>query len=328
MERAIKVISIFLINFLFLTLSAHADFRFEVRIVQFQPTDAPPEKVDILGLVKDTQEFYRNEMQRHDYGPKTFRVEKFAGKFRVHSVNGKHSSAHYATGTWDKLQKELAAELMRSNNIYIIAINGLENMEIKQEITSGVAQSYHCGASGGELFLAGSSPHLDLSILVRGLGIAFGIRSNISDPKSIMMHNAVIEEQDTLSDYEARWLEKSPYFNPPHPIDSVPEMQAVHPIIVGKDKIRIRVDLASRNALHQAIAIRNWEEVIGWDFLSGTEDTAHFQIEKMLLKDVRSIEMLVMDIKGLNCVYQVKVDLAASVNAKEKKLISWAKIKK
>ena len=65
MKKQIKAISSFLIFCLFITLSAHADFRFEVRIVQFQPTDAPPEKFDILELVNDAQEFYRNEMQRH-----------------------------------------------------------------------------------------------------------------------------------------------------------------------------------------------------------------------------------------------------------------------
>ena len=35
MKKEIKAISSFLILFLFTTLSAHADFRFEVRIVQF-----------------------------------------------------------------------------------------------------------------------------------------------------------------------------------------------------------------------------------------------------------------------------------------------------
>ena len=57
MKKEIKVISSFLIIFLFLTLNAHADFRFQVRIVQFQPTDAPAEKVDIVEIAKGAQEF-------------------------------------------------------------------------------------------------------------------------------------------------------------------------------------------------------------------------------------------------------------------------------
>lgn len=112
------------------------------------------------------------------------------------------------------------------------------------------------------------------------------------------------------------------------PIDSRPRIEAVLPVIVGRETIRIRVDLSGRNELHQAIVTRNWEEVIAYDYLSGAEDTAHFQIERNLLENVFVIEMHVMDIKGNNCVYDIKVDLAASVNAKQKKLIPWASRKR
>ena len=129
MKKEIKAISSFLIIFLFITLSAYADFRFQVRIVQFQPTDAPPEKIDILEFVKDSQEFYRHEMQRHGYGPKTFKFEAFAGKLRVHTVIGKHPIEHYAIEIREKISPELPNELKRPNNIYIIVVNGLQGIE-------------------------------------------------------------------------------------------------------------------------------------------------------------------------------------------------------
>ena len=327
MKKQIKAISSFLIFCLFITLSAHADFRFEVRIVQFQPTDAPPEKFDILELVNDAQEFYRNEMQRHGYGPKTFKVEKIAGKIRVHTANGKHPIKHYTTETIEKVIQDLPAELKRLNNIYIVVINGLQEIKHSNIITVGIARSSHCGASGGEICLAGASPTLDLRVLVNTLGISFGLRHNISNPKSIMKAT-LGADQNEFSDYEARWLDKSHYFNPPHPIDSQPEIKTVHPVIIGREKIRIRVDLSSPNELHQAIAMKHWKDVIAYDFLSGTEATAHFLIEKNLLERVFSIDMLVMDIKGNSCVYDVRVGLAASVSANQKKFIPWANIKR
>lgn len=325
MKKEIKAISSFLIIFLFITLSAYADFRFQVRIVQFQPTDAPPEKIDILEFVKDSQEFYRHEMQRHGYGPKTFRVENFAGKFRVHTVNGKHPIEHYTNGTWEKVKQELPAELTRLNNIYIIVINGLQGLDNNR--FPGKAFNAFGGAAGGELFLAGSNPTLDFRVLVHELGHTFGIMHNTSNPKSIMQAQ-LIQGQGELSDYESRWLDKSHYFNPPHPIESVPKIERVYPIIVGRETIRIRVDLSSREDLHQAMAMRHWKDVIDYAFLSGAKDTAHFQIEKNLLEGVRSIEMQVMDTKGNNHVYHIKVDLSAAVNANQKKLIPWGNIKR
>ena len=320
MKKEIKVISSFLIIFLFLTLNAHADFRFQVRIVQFQPTDAPAEKVDIVEIAKGAQEFYRGEMQRHGYGPKTFRVEKFAGEIRVHTVNGKHPIEHYTLGIREKIRQELPAELKRENNTYIIVVNGLQGIEKERFIW--YAQSRVCSSIGGDLYLAGGSPHLDVGYFVQGLGWTFGILHNILDPKSIMQV-PLIHGQDKLSDYEARWLNKSQYFNPPQPIDSVPEIKDVHPVIVGRETIRVRVDFSSRNGLHQAIAIRH-PDVIAYAFLSGAKDTAHFQIEKNLLKGERFIGIQFMDIKGNYCYRRVEVDLAASVDAKKKKLIPWA----
>ena len=271
-------------------------------------------------------------MQRHGYGPKTFKVEKIAGKFRVHTANGKHPIKHYTTGTIEKVIQDLPNELKRINNIYIIVINGLREIKFSNEISQGVARSGHCDVSNGELFLAGANPALDFRTLVQGLGFTFGLRHNIFNPNSIMKAGIIAEHlgdgQDELSNYEARWLDKSHYFNPPHPIDPPPEMKAEHPVIVGRETIRIRVDLSSRNELHQAIAMRHWEDVIAYDFLSGTKDTAHFQIEKNLLERVPSIDMLVMDIKGNSCFYKIKVGLAASVNANQKKLMPWAIIKR
>ena len=292
MKKEIKVISSFLIIFLYLALNVHADFRFQVRIVQFQPTDAPAEKVDIVEIAKGAQEFYRDEMQRHGYGPKTFRFEKFAGKIRVHTITGKHPMEHYTLGTREKIRQELPAELKRENNTYIIVVNGLQEMEKERFIW--YAQAVECGYIGGDLYLAGGNPHLDVEYFVQGLGWTFGIRHNILDPKSIMQV-PLIHGQDKLSDYEARWLDKSHYFNPPQPIDSVPEIKGVHPVIVGRETIRVRVDFSSRNGLHQATAIKH-PDVIAYAFLSGVKDTAHFQIEKNLIKGKCFIGIQVMDI--------------------------------
>ena len=71
-----------------------------VRLVYFLPNDRParPDRIEALRqLIKDTQEFYADEMERHGYGGKTFRVETDTnGEPVVHQLDGKFAEEHYS----------------------------------------------------------------------------------------------------------------------------------------------------------------------------------------------------------------------------------------
>ncbi len=70
-----------------------------VRLVYFLPNDRParPDRIEALRqLIKDAQEFYADEMERHGYGRKTFTIETDGkGEPVVHRVNGKFKEAYY-----------------------------------------------------------------------------------------------------------------------------------------------------------------------------------------------------------------------------------------
>ena len=70
-----------------------------VRLIYFLPNDRParPERVSALRqLIKDVQQFYADQMERHGFGRKTFTVETDKnGEPVVHHIDGKFPEAHY-----------------------------------------------------------------------------------------------------------------------------------------------------------------------------------------------------------------------------------------
>ena len=89
-----------------------------VRLVYFLPNDrAPqPDRVRALRqLIRDAQEFYANEMERHGFGRKTFAVE--INKNRqpmVHQIKGKFKEAYYYQTSslwkvWEELPKHFSS---------------------------------------------------------------------------------------------------------------------------------------------------------------------------------------------------------------------------
>ncbi len=71
-----------------------------VRLVYFLPSDRParPDRIEALRqLIKDAQEFYADEMERHGYGRETFRIETDTdGEPVVHHVDGRFDENYYS----------------------------------------------------------------------------------------------------------------------------------------------------------------------------------------------------------------------------------------
>ena len=70
-----------------------------VRLVYFLPNDRPvrPERVSALRrMIKEAQQFFANEMERHGFGRKTFSIETDkAGEPVVHRIDGKFNEDYY-----------------------------------------------------------------------------------------------------------------------------------------------------------------------------------------------------------------------------------------
>ena len=100
-----------LLTFLFTLLlipTTHAQLPFIVQVVYFKPVGAQPVPDTVAEVMADVQTLYRTEMERNGYGAKTFRLETDnAGKVIVHTVNGRHATAHYRATTYDSIKAEL-----------------------------------------------------------------------------------------------------------------------------------------------------------------------------------------------------------------------------
>ena len=101
-----------------------------VRLVYFLPNDRPvrPDRMEALGeYIKDTQQFYADEMERHGYGRKTFALETDkTGEPVVHHIDGEFPEEHYyKADTGAKVRIEISDDFDAADfqHIYFIAID-------------------------------------------------------------------------------------------------------------------------------------------------------------------------------------------------------------
>ena len=95
--------------------TADAQLPFVVQTVYFKPTDAPPAPKTLSQTMRDVQLLYLEEMERNGYGAKTFRLETDAkGNTIIHTINGRHATAHYQATTYDVYQGGTAQQVLES----------------------------------------------------------------------------------------------------------------------------------------------------------------------------------------------------------------------
>ena len=102
-----------------------------VRLVYFLPNDRParPDRMAALQqLIKDAQQFYADEMHRHEFGRKTFTVETDNnGEPLVHQINGKFREEYYYSeeltdsSVWAELIEHFDEDDLQ--HVYFIAID-------------------------------------------------------------------------------------------------------------------------------------------------------------------------------------------------------------
>ena len=99
-----------------------------LKIVYFVPSDKQPleDRQERLGRVmKYVQDFYRSEMQRNGYGPKTFALEWDApGKLKLYIVKGKKEAHQYgrddAYVVSDEVRQALAEQQINTRNEVVV----------------------------------------------------------------------------------------------------------------------------------------------------------------------------------------------------------------
>ena len=326
--------------------AADAKLPFIVRTIYFQPTNAPNvPSVKIKTLMKDTQAFYRAEMERHDYGSKTFRLETDGnGEPIIHIVQGRRPPHVYTS--YQAVEPELPHHLKNKNNIHVIFMGG---MQFVKPGAWGVGFPYAGGVCGGITRIATLGEGFRLSVIAHELGHAFGLYHNIREGNNLMGPGT-----QELDDYEARWLDKHHYFNSVHEINAVPKIVKVHQtehVVIKtkgvnfqeKEGVRFQIDVDSRNALYQGQILRASDvAIVGWTELKGNRAIILIDVLRSDVIRDRTAYLEVMDVQGNYIIHTIQFTLPkipqpendmdtkekdASVSPKKKLTVIWAKLK-
>ena len=250
-----------------------------VRLVYFLPNDRPTRPDRILALrqlIKETQQFFADEMERHGFGRKTFTVETDKdGEPLVHRVDGKFTDDYYYQPVSDfKIWPEVNEHFNDPQHVYFIAI------DLGDETLNGGAA---CGLGGvsffnfsrgtqgrlrdetqGEEILGGFaiipvSGHCfednrgglhKLRVTTHELGHAFGLDHDFRDGRE----DAVLGGRGyRLSKCAAEWLSVSRFFNTKPISSNTPgEIQFQSIQIYNQDVISLRFKVTDPDGLHQA----------------------------------------------------------------------------
>ena len=256
-----------------------------VRLIYFLPKDRPPrpERITALKqLIKDTQEFYADEMERHGYGRKTFRVETDGtGEPIVHRFNGRFNERHYYERVSDfKVWEEFFQQVNDLQHVYLIAVDlsyesfnggrvgGLGGVTFRPSggdrpsFSFGSAAVRHRDETSGEKVLGGSAMmpasgdnfydtrgflH-PLRLITHELAHAFGLDHDRSDPDS-----AVGGRGFRFSECDTEWLSVSHYFNSNPASGNTPgNIQLISAPTYSPEGITLRFEVTDADGLHQA----------------------------------------------------------------------------
>ena len=289
--------------FLMVNLGIWSYADFTVRVIYFQPTDAPPANVDkIRNAMEHTQKFYADEMEKHEFDRKTFRLERDNnGEIVIHKIKGRHKAAHYFNDTQGTLNAELPANMKNRPDILLSFIGGLNGVAGGWNGQGQAWFGHDCGACKGWTAVANKNGNFLLSTVKHELGHAFGLYHNLKGKHGA---NYLMWWDGVLADYETRWLNKSRYFNNDNHIVRPPPQifQPQRPKAMRKnnaDYVQFSVDVAAGQGLYQAQIFRNSDWcVLDWNKLEGQRDTAVFEVKRTDLIDEWQVWIHVQDTDG------------------------------
>ena len=286
-----------------------------VRMIYFLPNDRPPlpgieAKLD--KLIRDTQQFFANQMQVHGFGRKTFTFETDEnGNALVHQVEGKFADLHYHADTDTKVVEEIAERFDLSNHLYLIVAD-VSSEKIADENTCGVGhnpvfddsdrwkeeQRYAIIPAEGDCFDEDSG----VPLTAHELGHACGLEHDFRNNSYIMSYG---DNPDRLARCSAEWLDASRFFNT-YQIYFNERGTISEPVLyeIPSDAIRMRFEVMDADGLHLAQLIipataadpSEGVKLQGCQSLSGQSDTVEFLVPRSL--SLIEVTLQVIDVYG------------------------------
>ena len=261
-----------------------------VRVVYFLPNDRPhrPDRVTALRqLIKDAQQFFADEMQRHGFGRKTFTFEtREDGEPVVHHIDGKFNETYYYEPLTDlKVWEEFLeyfGEVDAPQHVYLIAIDlsyealdggnsgGLAGVSFYPSVdthddfvitvSSGVkvglrGRNITSGeeARGGIAIIPASGSNFErLGVTAHELGHTFALVHDFRKGRHSDYVMAAAE-QLRLSKCAAEWLSVNRFFNTKSTFLNEPgEIQLLSSRALSRDAISFRFEVTDPDGLHQS----------------------------------------------------------------------------
>ena len=261
----------------------------KVRLFYFLPNDqtySASAVEDMKSGILKAQTFFREQMEAHGYGAKTFQIETDAqGDPIVHRVDGAHDSSYYADAPRPLESDEIAGKF--------------DTNQIVQIVFSDLGKSRRVGGKGVGIKQRGKAVIYKWSwqTAAHELGHAFGLQHDFRDDAYMMSYG---DNQNSLSTGAAHFLAVHPYFNQSIPLatgnlpsvllSNSPDLfeptfnhddlhLGLYPY--GSDTLRLRFRVRDPDGLHQVTLFaktreggsRGFHEVLQYRNLSGEANT-------------------------------------------------------
>ena len=298
-----------------------------VRLVYLHPNDRPaqPDKYDQLRqLIKDAQQFFADEMQRHGFGRRTFIFESDeVGEPLGHRVTGRFAEEYYNRFTGQKAWEEIREhfDFDELHHIYFIAIDLESPWEGEHCGEAGVTfwpssggtpqRRFYNTITQGEEILGGfavipASGHClklrGLKLVVHELGHAFGLGHDFREGVHTSDYVMAYGDSTRLSKCAAEWLSVSPFFTTnPKSDNTLGEIQLISTPIYSPEGVRFRFEVADANGLHQAqllLPAALGELLSDCKQLEGEESTIEFISTELTIEPVDSVMLQIIDVDG------------------------------
>ena len=208
------------------------------------PQPDAPEKVD--KLLKNVQNFFADEMERHGLERKTFDFEKNDdGSAEIFLFEGRTTDDYYLKNMSRKVSKEIYQRFDPLKNIYLIVVDisseksDKENRIVRAspELIMINYKEETWGKRGGKIIMPADPDGYPSRSLTYMFGYAFGLDRDFRDVSYLMSFS---KRQNQLSKSSAEWLNKSRLFNPNQTFFDAPSIVEKLSPLQGKARFNVQ----------------------------------------------------------------------------------------